>query len=143
MGNPMVTALLRMELGCLAIVIFVAFTYFSSPKKKTFSHRLFAELIIIAVINIIFDCVTVYMVNNLETVNPLANFLCHKVFLGSLVAIVFLIFEYIVTLVFGDDAERTKRPVWERIPFYAGEAAILVLPIEYIETPRGNYSYGP
>ena len=143
MGNPMVTALLRMELGCLAIVIFVAFTYFSSPKKMTFSHRLFAELIIVAVINIIFDCVTVYMVNNLETVNPLANFLCHKVFLGSLVAIVFLIFEYIVTLAFGDDAERTKRPVWERIPFYVGEAAILVLPIEYIETPRGNYSYGP
>ena len=143
MSQALVTALLRMEAACFTIILFVAHIYFSSPKKKTFSHRLFAELIIVGLINVIFDGVTVYMVYNLDTVNPIANFLCHKVFLGSLVAVLFLIFEYIVTLVFADDAERNKRPIWERLPFYIGEGLILFLPIEYVQTERGNYSYGP
>ena len=73
MSQALVTALLRMEAACFTIILFVAHIYFSSPKKKTFSHRLFAELIIVGLINVIFDGVTVYMVYNLLAAASVAS----------------------------------------------------------------------
>ncbi len=139
----MVPALLRMEAACLSMIVFVAFVFFFSRRRHTYVHRLFSEIIILAAINLTFDGITVYTVNHLDVVNPVLNFIFHKVFLGSLISVVFVVFLYILTLVQTPGAEKNLRPVWERLPFYIGLVLVLVLPIEYVETDRGNYSMGP
>ena len=135
--------MIRMEMACLIITSFIAVTYFSAKRKKSFIHTLFSFLIVTSIINLIFDSITIYTVNHLDFVPHLVNELFHKIFIGSLVIVLFVVYCYILTLTNreSDGSYRLGR-IWY-IPLIVSLAGVICLPLYYMETPGGNYSYGP
>ncbi len=135
--------MLRMEIALFLILAFVACVYFSAGRKSTPLHRTFSVLLIVVLIHLNLDGVTVYTVHHLETVPGILNDAVHRLFLGSMVLVIYLFYQYIAILV----EEETGKP--RRLDWPAGiflgvaELGNFLLPISYTVTPEGNYSSGP
>jgi sensor histidine kinase YesM len=123
-------------------LVFVAFIYFSADRRNTPLHKTFSALLAITPLHLAFDAATVYKVNHLETVPPVLNEILHRLFIGTMVVVVYLFYRYISILV----EEETKKPVRfhlaAKIYLIIAEFLIMILPIQYTVTERGNYSYG-
>ena len=135
--------MLRMEIALFLVLAFVAFIYFSTEKEQAALHKTFAVLLITVLVHLVLDGITVYTVHHLETVPRFLNDAVHRLFLGSMVLVIFLFYRYIAILV----EEETGKP--RRLDLPAGiflAVALLgnfLLPISYTVTPEGNYSSGP
>ena len=135
--------MLRMEIALFLVLAFVACIYFSAEKKYTQLHRTFSVLLVTALIHLVLDGVTVYTVHHLETVPGLLNDAVHRLFLGSMVLVIYLFYQYIAILVEEETGKprRLDRPA--RIFLAVAELGNFLLPISYTVTPEGNYSSGP
>ena len=91
--------MLRMEIALLLVLVLVAVIYFSAERKESLLHRTFSILLISMLVHLVFDGVTVYTVNHLDTVPAFLNELFHRIFTGTLVWLVFLFYQYIAILV--------------------------------------------
>ena len=135
--------MLRMEIALFLVLAFVAYIYFSTEKEQAALHKTFAVLLITVLVHLVLDGITVYTVHHLETVPRFLNDAVHRLFLGSMVLVIFLFYRYIAILV----EEETGKP--RRLDLPAGSflaVALLgnfLLPISYTVTPEGNYSSGP
>lgn len=134
--------MMRMEIALILVLVFVAFIYFSAGKRNTPLHKTFSALLIITPLHLALDAATVYTVNHLETVPPVLNEILHRMFIGTMVIVVYLFYRYISILV----EEETKKPVRfhlaAKIYLIIAEFLIMILPIQYTITEKGNYSYG-
>ena len=135
--------MLRMEIALILVLAFVACMYFSAAKERTPLHRTFAVLLITTLVHLALDGVTVFTVNHLDTVPRLLNDALHRLFLGSMVLVIYLFYQYIAMLVEEETGKprRLDRPA--RIFLAAAELGNFLLPISYTVTPDGNYSSGP
>ena len=135
--------MLRMEIALFLVLAFVAYIYFSTEKEQAALHKTFSVLLITVLVHLVLDGITVYTVHHLETVPRFLNDAVHRLFLGSMVLVIFLFYRYIAILV----EEETGKP--RRLDLPAGiflAVALLgnfLLPISYTVTPEGNYSSGP
>ena len=91
--------MLRMEIALFMVLAFVASVYFSAERKSTPLHRTFSVLLVVVLIHLVLDGVTVYTVHHLETVPRLLNDAVHRLFLGSMVLVIYLFYQYIAILV--------------------------------------------
>ena len=91
--------MLRMEIALFLVLAFVAYVYFSAEKKYTRLHRTFSVLLIIMLFHLVFDGITVYTVNHLDTVPRLLNDIFHRLFIGTMIFVFFLFYQYISFLV--------------------------------------------
>lgn len=134
--------MMRMEIALILVLVFVAFIYFSADRRNTPLHKTFSALLAITPLHLAFDAATVYTVNHLETVPPVLNEILHRLFIGTMVVVVYLFYRYISILV----EEETKKPVRfhlaAKIYLITAEFLIMILPIQYTITEKGNYSYG-
>ena len=134
--------MLRMEIALFVVLAFVANTYYSAEKKFTQLHRTFSMLLTVVLLHLVFDGITVYTVNHLDTVPVFLNNAFHRLFIGTMILIFFLFYQYIAILV----EEETGKP--RRLDLSAGvylviaELGNMLLPIHYAVTPQGNYSDG-
>ncbi len=131
--------MVTLQIGCLIITGFIMVLYFSTKRVGTSSHRVYCALLILSVFYLIFDRITVYTVNHLESTAPFLNQVMHRFFLMSLLGCVYLIFRYVLLMIF-------PKPPHIRasyIPMVCSVAAAGVLPLYYRVTDAGNYSYGP
>lgn len=131
--------MVTLQIGCLIITGFIMALYFSTKRVRTSSHRVYCALLILSVFYLIFDRITVYTVNHLESTAPVLNQVMHRFFLMSLLGCVYLIFRYVLLMIF-------PKPPHIRasyIPMVCSVAAAGVLPLYYRVTDAGNYSYGP
>lgn len=134
--------MLRMEIALFLVMGFIACVYFSAGRKGTPLHRTFSVLLVAVLIHLVMDGVTVYTVHHLETVPKVLNDAVHRLFLGSMVLVIYLFYQYIAILV----EEETGKP--RRLDLIAGiflavaELGNFLLPISYTVTPQGNYSSG-
>ena len=53
----------KLQIGCVIIVLFIATVYFSAKRVRSYSHILFSLSLGTTVFNLLFDMLTVYMVN--------------------------------------------------------------------------------
>ena len=127
--------MLRMEIALFAVLAFVASVYFSAERKSTPLHRTFSVLLVVVLIHLVLDGVTVYTVHHLETVPRLLNDAVHRLFLGSMVLVIYLFYQYIAILVEEETGRQRRLAV--------AELGNFLLPIAYTMTPEGNYSSGP
>ena len=135
--------MLRMEIALFMVVAFVACVYFSAGRKSTPLHRTFSVLLVVVLIHLVLDGVTVHTVHHLETVPHLLNDAVHRLFLGSMVLVIYLFYQYIALLV-EEETGRPRRLDWPaRIFLAVAELGNFLLPISYTVTPEGNYSSGP
>ena len=134
--------MIRMEIALFLILAFVAFVYFSAGRKHTLLHKTFSELLIVMLIHLVFDAVTVYTVNHLDTVEWLFNDIVHRLFIGTLVLAVYLFYQYIAILVEEETGKQRYLDIAAKIYLAVAEPGVLLLPIHYAVTEKGNYSDG-
>ncbi|HAO69304.1 MAG TPA: hypothetical protein DCR31_04435 [Ruminococcaceae bacterium] len=135
--------MLRMEIALFLVLAFVAYIYFSAEKEQAVLHRTFAGLLVTALAHMVLDGITVYTVHHLETVPRFLNDAVHRLFLGSMVLVIYLFYQYIAILV-EEETGKSRRLDWPaRIFLVIAEMGNFLLPISYTVTPEGNYSSGP
>ena len=134
--------MLRMEIALFLVVAFVAYIYFSAEKKFTQLHRTFSVLLVVVLFHLVFDGITVYTVNHLETVPPLLNEAFHRLFIGTMILIFFLFYQYIAILVEEEAGKPRRLDRAARVYLVFAELGDMLLPIHYAVTPQGNYSDG-
>ena len=134
--------MLRMEIALFLVVAFVAYIYFSAEKKFTQLHRTFSVLLVVVLFHLVFDGITVYTVNHLETVPPLLNEAFHRLFIGTMILIFFLFYQYIAILVEEETGKPRRLDRAARVYLVFAELGDMLLPIHYAVTPQGNYSDG-
>ncbi|MGN0658401.1 MAG: sensor histidine kinase [Emergencia sp.] len=134
--------MLRMEIALFLIVAFVACIYFSAGRRHTPLHRTFSVLLVVVMIHLIFDGITVYTVNHLDTVPALLNTVVHRIFLGTMVVVLYLFYRYIAILVEEETGKPRRLDTAAAVFFAVAEIGTMVMPMYYTVTPEGNYSDG-
>ena len=135
--------MLRMEIGLFLVVAFVAYMFFSAEKDRTPLHSTFSVLLISVLLHLLLDGTTVYTVHHLETVPEVLNSILHRLFLGSMTAVIFLFYQYIAILVQEATGKPRRLDPPARIFLYLALLGCFLLPIDYTVTAQGNYSSGP
>ena len=133
----------KLQIGCLIILAFILTMFGLMKKKNSKMHTLFGTILTVGLVQIIFDIITVYTVNHLETVAPLLNRVVHQFYMGLLILYICLVYVYCVALV---EEKKQMRLGVSKIAIVAlilSFLGILFLSFEYIENPITNYSYGP
>ena len=135
--------MLRMEIALFLVVAFVAYMYFSAEKEQTALHGTFSVLMVAVLVHLALDGASVYTVNHLNTVPELLNGILHRLFLGSMVVVIFLFYQYIAILVQEETGKRRRLDWPARIFLIVAVLGNFLLPISYTMTEEGNYSSGP
>ena len=72
------------QIGCMAVLLYIAWTYFSVKRSSNSAHRLFSLLLIASIVNIIFDMITVYTINHVHEIPLSLNHFLHIIFMSSM-----------------------------------------------------------
>lgn len=134
--------MIKLQICCMIVIFFIMSVYFSTRRVRTYSHIVFSISLWVTAFNLTFDMITVYTVNHLDTVPGWVNRLCHVLFLGSLIMEVFICYVYSTTLIDQNEKPLMKKNVRMAVPVWIAWLGLLVLPIQYVETEKGNYSWG-
>ncbi|MCI7812368.1 MAG: histidine kinase [Lachnospiraceae bacterium] len=135
--------MMRMEIALFLILVFVALIYFSAGRKNTMLHKTFSVLLIAMLVHLCFDAATIYTVNHLDTVPRLLNDILHRFFIGTMVLVVYLFYQYIAILTEEETGKPRHLDFGARIYLAVAELGVMILPVHYAVTERGNYSDGP
>lgn len=125
--NPILV--LREELVCLIILVFLLFT--SKSYRIGSNSKVFSRLSLFAVIHVIFDIISLLTVNSQQTVSKGLNDVCHVLFYMSAVLYSNEIFNYVVQLCYS----RANRKI------YLSGVAVAILYLFAI--PLLNIEYHP
>lgn len=134
--------MLRMEIALFLVLAFVAIVYFSAGQRNSPLHRTFSLLLIVMLVHLLFDGATVYTVNRLDSVPPFLNEILHRFFIGSMVLIVYLFYQYIAILAEEETGRPRRLDPAARLFLVLALLGAALLPIHYAVTPEGNYSDG-
>lgn len=135
----------KLQLGCLLIISYVVFVYVR--ERRRFGQKgkvaLFDAFLGVALMTIVFDGLTAYTVNHLDTVNKTCNGIFHMFFLLGLDSCIFLLFLYMLSLTAGFPKRKGKLYLMAA-PFAVSAVLVVVnIPtLEYREGGISNYSMG-
>ena len=134
---------IRLPLACLLIMLYCCWYYIRRRRLATRASRAFKVMVVIAIVNLVAATVTEYTVNNRAIVPEAFNYVWHVVFITSLTAFCGILLVYVLLLVERDGGgNHRKAKVFVSALCCGVFIAQLFLPIEYIDTPDGSYSYG-
>ena len=131
------------QMICLIVLVFIGAFNFSKNRIKTTSSRWFAILLVSSIWQLIFDIASVYTVNHLDTVSPIVNRIVHFLYMGLLLMIFYTAFKYLEAAIEEEIGDRIRRFGLSIVPLILTAIGAIVLPLYYMETEEGNYSYGP
>ncbi len=144
----LVQSLLRMEVACFLFTLFIVFMFIVIKREKTTLHKYFAHSLSSLLVHLIFDSITVYTVNNMDTVSPFINDLMHRIYLMTMLSTIYFMYKYVSQLIY----EETEKQGHSKLSLFVrrllnvytvvAEILLLVTPITYVETPKGNYESG-
>ena len=122
--------MLRMEIALFLVVAFVAYIYFSAEQRQGLLHKTFSILLVTILIHLVFDGITICTVNMLDVVPTFLNDTIHRIFMGTMVMIIFLFYQYIAILVEEETGKPRKLDRLARGYLFISELGILLLPIK-------------
>lgn len=134
--------MVRMEIALFLVLAFVAYSYFAAEKKFTQLHHTFSMLLVVVLCHLVFDGITVYTVNHLETVPLFLNNMFHRLFIGTMILVFYLFYQYIAILVEEETGKPRRPDTLAGIYLVVAEVGDMLLPIHYAVTPAGNYADG-
>lgn len=139
--------LFKMEIACLAVVMFIGIIYSSARRKKTFAHKLFVTMLILSALVLIFEMITLYMVNHMETIDIHLNNIVHKIFIFLLVTFFYCVWGYVVNMNTGSENSRMykvnkKLKGFWVLPIVYTAFMVFGHPIEYITDGHVNRAAG-
>lgn len=136
---------IKLQIGCLAIIFFIIFLYLREVgiNKNRKEYSLFTSIYITAIMLIIFDGITSYTVNHLDTVSYQANIIFHLCYYICIQMLIFLMFLYILSI-----TEGIPPKIWQKI-FISLPFAISIIicfflidDIKFLQGSISNYSSG-
>lgn len=127
------------QIGCMGVLLYIAWTYFSVKRKGNMAHKIFSLLLTASIINIIFDMVTVYTINHVHEISMGLNHFLHIIYMSSMASAMYFFFLYIRNLAYGNK----KLKFYHLIPLIIAFLGSIFLKFDYVESPYGNYSWGP
>lgn len=127
------------QIGCMGVLLYIAWTYFSVKRKGNMAHKIFSLLLTASIINIIFDIVTVYTINHVHEISMGLNHFLHIIYMSSMASAMYFFFLYIRNLAYGNK----KLKFYHLIPLIIAILGSIFLKFDYVESPYGNYSWGP
>ena len=134
--------MIRMEIALFLVLTLVASVYFSAGKKPGNQHRAFSALLILTMINLVFDGLTVHTVNRLDELPIILNDVLHHIFLTTIVGCVYLFYVYVALLVEEETGTKRRFVILSRVIFVLLSVGTILIPVRYTRTPVGNYSDG-
>lgn len=135
----------KLQLGCLIITLYIAFNYYKEYQrtKKLYKAPIFNLLLFSGIPYLIFDAITAYTVNHLDTVPHWINGFAHMIFLISIDVLVFACYLYILVITNGYPNTPKKR-FFTYFPLVLNVLIILATmdTLEYRTGTYSNYSMG-
>ena len=135
----------RVQIGCLAVVIYIGFIYFRECKRyhKSRTNSIFDEMLILSIVCIVFDGITAVTVNNLETVETIWNRVLHLIFLIGIDTVIYMMFGYMLKTT-GVLPEDRKKRMLLHVPYIANIVVVVtnIGTLEFREGVHSNYSMG-
>ena len=135
--------MIKLQILSMAFLISIFYYYSKNRNLRTSHNLLYKMMIIVLFINIIFDMITVYTVNNILQVPYYINDISHRIFIFTLDLFVFLLYVYMLSYA------RCKKNI-EKIQIAVSVIPIIISffmsifgPLYYMEAEVSNYSYGP
>ena len=136
---------IKLQLGCLVLVSYIAFAYMKECRDYSLKHkhRIFDKLLLLGIAGILFDGLTAYTVNHLDSINPVLNDILHLCFFISMDVLVYLLFLYILFITEGMPEKRSWR-IGIFLPLAVDILAVIInMPtLEYRIGVSTNYSMG-
>lgn len=136
---------IKLQLGCLVLVSYIAFAYMKECRDYSLKHkhRIFDKLLLMGIAGILFDGLTAYTVNHLDSINPVLNDILHLCFFISMDVLVYLLFLYILFITEGMPEKRSWR-IGIFLPLAVDILAVIInMPtLEYHIGVSTNYSMG-
>lgn len=131
------------QMICVIIILFIGIFYFTSSRKKTESSGWFSAFVIISLVQLLFDMFSCYTVNHLESVSKILNRVVHCFYMGFLILLFYIAYKYLEALIEEEIGDSISRFKYSIVPLAGGVLGVVFLPLRYVETPKGNYSFGP
>lgn len=90
----------KLQICCLFILAFLAFNYYREGRQtnKKCKMTMFDVVLIVSSVSLIFDGMTAYTVNSLESVPGWFNMLAHLMFLLSIDSVIFVFYIYMLVM---------------------------------------------
>ncbi len=135
---------IRLPLACLVIMLYCLLLFLRKRRLPTKASRVFSWMGFVSVVNLCAATVTEYAVNNRTLVSDAFNDIWHVIFLVTLTLWCGLLLVYLLMLI-----ERTGGGNQRGLIIATCVICIIVvcmqfiLPIEYVDTPKGSYALGP
>ena len=135
----------KLQLGCLIVVCYIAFVYFSESRrtKHKYTYSFYDLILIVTIFTLVMDGATAVMVNHLDTVPRGVLNISHMLFYLAIDAFIFCIFLYLLQIT-EHFPESKKGKITLFFPFVMNVLVVVctVDKIVYIENPISNYSMG-
>lgn len=128
---------------CLFCVLYMLWFYYRKPHIPIKSTRIFQVLTGAALLNVLFDLITLYTVNHRDSVPNMVNLLAHIIYLLSILGYIYLLFLYLRSYLEGKLQFTGRVKALHSLPFAISTFGILVLPITYVHGETTDYSLGP
>lgn len=128
---------------CLLLLAYMGVFHFSNKHLPIKSTRIFHCYYFTALGVSIFDLITLYTINNLDTVPAGVNLAVHIIYMLAINLMIYLLVQYELSLLENQvQINKTARTI-QRLLFVVTSLLILVLPLGYVEGSYTNYSMGP
>ena len=131
------------QISCAIIIFIIGVLYFFSSNKNSKSSKWFSVLLSCSFFQLIFDVISVYTVNHLEIVSPVANRIVHIFYMGLMLTLFYLVYKYLESIIEEELGKKIKRYSFDSIPLGLALLGVIFLPLYYVESQKSNYSYGP
>lgn len=135
--------LLKTSIVCLLFILYMLGFYYRKPHIPIKSTRVFQKLNVVALLNAVFDLITLYTVNHRDQVPDLLNLIAHIIYLMSILGFIFLLFLYTRSCLEVNQKLSRMVRIIQSIPFFLSAVGIMILPITYIHGKTTDYSLGP
>ena len=133
----------KTQIFCSIVLVFIGAFYLTNRKATEQVSKWFMRLLCVSVLQLIFDIITVYTVNHLETVPPLINRWAHNFYLGLMLTVFYLAYKYLENVLVEETGNKAYMLKGAFVPWILTMAGVIFLPLVYIENPKTNYSHGP
>lgn len=136
---------IKLQLGCLIVLLYIALIYFREHKvyNQSLNKTFFDELLMLGIVSVALDGITAYTVNHLDTVPLWLNQLLHALFLIGLDSVIFALCLYILHIA-GVYPKKAGFRAVIFAPFLANIILVLynIDSLEYVIGISTNYSMG-
>lgn len=135
--------LVKTSVTCLLFELYMIGFYYRKPHIPVKSTKIFQCLIVAALLNSVFDLITICTVNNRDIVPEFVNLTAHVIYLASIVGFIYLLFLYMRSYLEISLKFTKQVRILQFLPYVISTVGIFTLPITYVHGKTTDYSLGP